>query len=170
MKAVLVNKPIHPEALERLREGANALTPYTASREEVLALLPDAHGLILCAGLDIGAAEMDLAGRMEVIGRHGAGMDNVDVAAASERSIPVVFTPYGPTESTAEHTLMLILATARRLSTLDQAVRTGDFAIRNRPQAMGHEVHVPGRGGFRPHRPAVGRDVQHRSAHVHPCL
>jgi D-3-phosphoglycerate dehydrogenase len=103
--------------------------------------LPDAHGLILCAGLDTGAADMDLAGQMEVIGRHGAGMDNVDVAAASERSIPVVFTPYGPTESTAEHTLMLILATARRLSTLDQAVRTGDFAIRNRPQAMGHEVH-----------------------------
>jgi D-3-phosphoglycerate dehydrogenase len=141
MKTVLVNKPIHPVALERLSQDAHVLTPYTLPRDQMLALLPDAHAVILCAGLTVGGAEMDLATSLEVIGRHGAGMDNVDVAAASERSIPVVFTPYGPTESTAEHTLLLILAAARRLYQLDSAVRGGDFSIRNRPQAMGHEVH-----------------------------
>jgi len=140
MKQVLVNEPIHAAALKRLEEEATALTPSSAAASEVLALLPQVHGIVLGTGLTMGAAEMDLAGKLEVIGRHGVGLDNVDVVAASARSIPVVFTPYGPTESTAEHALLLILATARRLAQLDRAVRTQDFAIRDRPEAMGHEL------------------------------
>ncbi len=138
MKTVLVNKPIHAIALERLREEVEVLAPYSASREELLGLLPDVHGLILCAGLTMGAAEMDRARRLEVIGRHGAGVDIVDVEAAIRRGIPVTFTPYGPTESTAEHALMLMLAVARRLPQLDRAVRSGDFHIRDR--VMGQEL------------------------------
>ena len=138
MKKVLVNKPIHTVALERLREEAEVLTPYNASREELLNLLPLVNGLILCAGLTMGPSEMDLARRLEVIGRHGAGVDIVDIAAATQRGIPVTFTPYGPTESTAEHALMLMLATARRLPQLDRAVRNGNFHIRDR--VMGREL------------------------------
>ena len=111
-KTVLVNKPIQEAALERLWGEVNVLTPYNASTNELLELLPQAHGIILCFGFDMGGAEMDLAENLEVIGRHGAGLDSVDLAAASERGIPVVFTPYGPTQSTAEHALLLILATA----------------------------------------------------------
>jgi len=139
-KTVLVNKPIHPTPLQRLREEANVLTPFTAPQSEVLELLKRAHGIILCGGLALGMAEMDLAENLEVIGRHGVGLDTVDLAAASDRGIPVVFTPDGPTESTAEHTLLLILATARRLSQLDRAVRSGDFHIQSRSEAMGREM------------------------------
>ncbi len=92
-------------------------------------MLPGVHGVILGTGLTMGPAEMDLALNLEVIGRNGVGLDNVDLRAATGRQIPVVSTPYGPTESTAEHALLLILATARRLSHLDRAVRGGDFAI-----------------------------------------
>jgi D-3-phosphoglycerate dehydrogenase len=140
MKTILINKPIHIAALERLKEEASVLTSYQAHPTEVLACLPQVHGVILGAGLTLGAAEMDLAGNLEVIGRHGAGLDNVDVAAATGRGIPLVFTPYGPTESTAEHALLLILATARRLSQLDRSVRSGSFHLRDQPEAMGREM------------------------------
>ncbi|MEA3340818.1 MAG: hydroxyacid dehydrogenase [Chloroflexota bacterium] len=138
MKTVLVNKPIHTVALERLREKVEVLTPFKASYDELMGLLPDARGVVLCAGLNMGPAEMDQAVQLEVIGRHGAGVDIVDVEAATERGIPVTFTPYGPTESTAEHALMLMLAVARRLPQLDRAVRGGDFHIRDR--VMGQEL------------------------------
>ena len=138
MKTVLVNKPIHTVALERLREEVAVLTPYSASYAELLDMLPNVHGIILCAGLNVGAAEMDQAEQLEVIGRHGAGVDIVDVEAATQRGIPVTFTPYGPTESTAEHALMLMLAVARRLPQLDRAVRNDDFHIRDR--IMGQEL------------------------------
>jgi D-3-phosphoglycerate dehydrogenase len=138
MKTVLVNKPIHTAALERLREEVVVVTPYSASYAELLEMLPNVHGIILCAGLNVGAAEMDQAKQLEVIGRHGAGVDIVDVEAATQRGIPVTFTPYGPTESTAEHALMLMLAVARRLPQLDRAVRNDDFHIRDR--IMGQEL------------------------------
>jgi D-3-phosphoglycerate dehydrogenase len=138
MKTILVNRPIHISALERLRQEAKVLTPYGASRDELLDLLPRINAVILAAGLTMGPEEMDLAERLEVIGRHGAGLDIVDITAATERGIPVVFTPFGPTESTAEHALLLILAAARRLSQIDRAVRSGDFAIRDR--VLGREL------------------------------
>jgi len=137
-KTVLVNKPIHTVALERLRQEVDVLTPFDAPYDELLRMLPDAHAVILCAGLNVGAVEMDRARRLEVIGRHGAGVDIVDIEAATQRGIPVTFTPYGPTESTAEHALMLMLAVARRLPQLDRAVRQGDFHIRDR--VMGQEL------------------------------
>jgi D-3-phosphoglycerate dehydrogenase len=139
-KTVLVNKPIHPAALEKLQAEVRVLTPFTLPADQVRALLPGVHGVILGTGLFLGAAEMDLASALEVIGRYGAGLDNVDLDAAMVRGIPVVYTPYGPTESTAEHALLLMLATARRLSQLDRAVRTGDFALRERNEAMGREL------------------------------
>ena len=48
-KTVLVNKPIHIVALERLQEEVSVLTPYTASSNQVLELLPQVHGVILGA-------------------------------------------------------------------------------------------------------------------------
>jgi D-3-phosphoglycerate dehydrogenase len=139
-KTVLLDTPVHATAMQRLVEEAHVLTAHDATENQVLALLPQAHGLILGSKLTVGTTEMDLGQNLEVIGRHGVGIDNVDQAAASERGIPFVYTPYGPTESTAEHALLLMLATARRLSQLDRAVRTGHFGIRNEAEAMGHEL------------------------------
>ena len=139
-RTVLVSKPIHPVAMERLERGAQVLTPYEAPLDEFLALLPRVQAIILGDKPAMGPAEMDRAENLEVIGRHGIGLDNVDLAAASARGLPVTYTPDGPTESTAEHAFTLILATARRLSELDRAVRAGDFSIRNRAEAMGCEL------------------------------
>lgn len=147
-KIVLVNKPIHEVALERLQQEVKVVTPYTASYQELMEILPNVNGIILCAGLKMGPAEMDRAAKLEVISRHGAGVDIVDLPAADERAIPVTFTPYGPTESTAEHALMLMLATARRLPQLDRAVRSGDFGIRDRVVGQELEGKVLGIVGF----------------------
>lgn len=138
MKKVLVNKPIHEAALKRLEEEVEVIKGFQADYQELVDLLPEVNGVILCAGLNMGSEEMDLAGNLEVIGRHGAGVDIVDIQAATDRGIPVTFTPYGPTESTAEHALMLMLAVARRLPLLDRAVRNGNFQIRD--QVVGQEL------------------------------
>ncbi len=132
MKQVLVNKPIHTAALERLAEEVEVLTPFSAPLEQVVQMTEWVNGLILCAGLQVTGKEMERWPRLEVIGRHGAGLDFVDVEAATARGLPVVFTPEGPTESTAEHTLLLILAAARKLPLLDHATRAGNFQIRDR--------------------------------------
>jgi len=131
VKKVLVNKHIHDEALERLAKEVEVLECFNSSREEILDVLPEVQGIILCAGFKMFAEEMDLANRIEVIGRHGVGLDIVDLEEASNRNLPVVFTPYGPTESTAEHALMLMLAVTRKVAYLDREIRSGNFHIRD---------------------------------------
>lgn len=138
MKKVLVNKPIHTDALDRLAEEVEVLTPFTAEPAEILTLLPDVQGMILCAGMKMYAEQMNVANGLEVIGRHGVGLDIVDIEEATRRELPVVFTPYGPTESTAEHALMLMMAVARKVIFLDRETRQGNFHIRDR--VVGREL------------------------------
>jgi len=63
--------------------------------------------------------------RLEVIGRAGAGVDTIDVEAATERGIIVMNTPGGNTTAVAEHTLGLLLALARRLPAADVSLKAG---------------------------------------------
>lgn len=131
MKRILVNKPIHNDALDLLSQELEVLTPFKSTPEEILELLPGVQAMILCAGMKMDAAAIAAATSLEVIGRHGAGLDIVDIPSATEKGIPVVFTPLGPTESTAEHAFLLMMAVARKLTFLDRSVRSGNFHVRD---------------------------------------
>ena len=169
MKKVIINKPIHDDAINRLTEEVEVITPYKASAEEIKAILPEVEGLILCAGMKMGAQEMEIAKKLEVIGRHGVGLDIVDIEAATKRKIPVVFTPLGPTESTAEHAFLLMMAAARRLTYLDRETRKGNFHIRD--QVVGFElleakVGVVGFGNIGQRFAEMCRDALHMEIHA----
>jgi D-3-phosphoglycerate dehydrogenase len=132
MKKILINKPIHKAAIKLLSKSLEVLTPFTKSPEEIFELLPEINAIILCAGFKMKEREIEQAKNLEVLGRHGAGMDIVDIPTATKRGIPVVFTPLGPTESTAEHAFALLLAAARKLTYLDREIRKGNFHIRDK--------------------------------------
>jgi D-3-phosphoglycerate dehydrogenase len=131
VKKVLINKPIHQDAIDHLSKEVEVLTPFKASPAEIKEMLPEIEGMILCAGMKMLAEEITIAKKLEVIGRHGAGLDIVDINTATIRKIPVVFTPLGPTESTAEHAFLLMMASARKLALLDREIRKGNFNIRD---------------------------------------
>ena len=86
----------------------------------------------------VGLAELESAPRLKVIAKHGVGLDNVDIAAATARGIPVVFTPGSNANAVAEHTLALMLALTRQIVPADRAVRDGWVAERS--QFMGIEL------------------------------
>jgi phosphoglycerate dehydrogenase-like enzyme len=75
---------------------------------------------------DVIAAFPDLT----VVARCGAGLDNVDTAAARDAGVAVVHAPGVTTFAVAEHALMLMLAAARRLAEVDAAVKAGEWAVR----------------------------------------
>lgn len=94
---------LDPRELEELIDGFDAVivrSPTKLTRE------------IIAAGT-----------RLKFIGRAGVGTDNIDVEAAAERGIAVMNAPGGNTVSTAEHTVGMILALARRISEADRSVR-----------------------------------------------
>jgi D-3-phosphoglycerate dehydrogenase len=100
--------------------------------------LPGAAAVIMGVENQANGAFMDRAGlSLKVIARHGIGVNNVDIPAATARGILVVNTPDAPTESTAEHTVALLLGIAKRVVAGDMNMRGADIP---RVQLMGTEV------------------------------
>lgn len=97
----------------------------------------DCHGIL--ARTARFPAEVLRAGRhLKVIGRHGVGVDNIDIQAATELGIYVTNAPESNAGSVAEHTIGLIIAAARNFVQCDGALRRGNFEIRN--QLIGEDI------------------------------
>ena len=89
----------------------------------------DAEAVILRKA-DLRADTINLAGRLRMISRHGVGVDNIDMDAATARRIPVTVVGDASSSSVAEHAMMLMLAAARRLHAAERLARTSDPNIR----------------------------------------
>ncbi|MCL4113518.1 UNVERIFIED_CONTAM: hypothetical protein GTU68_033673 [Idotea baltica] len=83
---------------------------------------------------------MDRLPNLKVISNHGVGVDHVDVAAATQRSIPVGNTPGCLDDSTADMTMALLLAIARNIRIGDRYARSGDFTQYSPAILIGNEV------------------------------
>jgi D-3-phosphoglycerate dehydrogenase len=82
-------------------------------------------------------AVIERADRLKVIAKHGAGLDNVDIDAATRRDIVVCNTPGANARSVAEHATALLFAVRRNLRTADRSVRDGEW---DRAAFTGHEL------------------------------
>jgi D-3-phosphoglycerate dehydrogenase len=78
---------------------------------------------------------LEAGSNVRVIARHGVGVDNIDVKAATELGIWVTFAPESNSTSVAEYTLGMLIALARNLTLSDRAVRTGEWEFRNKAAA-----------------------------------
>ena len=90
--------------------------------------LSTAHGLIVRSATKVGAEMLATATALRVVGRAGVGVDNIDLAAATERGIAVLNAPAGNTVSAAELTLALILSMVRCVAEADASIRAGEWA------------------------------------------
>jgi len=91
---------------------------------------------------------IEAADALRVIGRHGVGVDNIDLQAATEKGIVVVNTPLANATSVAEHTILAIGALAKRMRVMDRAVREGRWEVRNEYKAVDLEGKVLGLVGL----------------------
>jgi len=78
------------------------------------------------------AKVFEAGSKLKVISRHGVGVDNIDVAKATERGIWVTFAPESNANTVAEHTIGCILALARNFIQLDRETRAGNWGIRDK--------------------------------------
>ena len=76
--------------------------------------------------------EMMLAGnKLRVIARHGVGVDNIDVQAATKHGIQVVFAPMSNAISVAEHVIAFICGAAHQIAYCDREMKKGGFEFRH---------------------------------------
>jgi D-3-phosphoglycerate dehydrogenase len=137
-RRIHIEQPIHEEALALLRENAEVSVGFgPEARELDDALLAEVNALLVRTK-PLGAEEIEKAPQLRVIARHGVGVDNVAVEAATRWGIPVLITPRANLRSVAEHVFALALAVSRNLVRADRYVREGRFDERD--SLMGREL------------------------------
>ncbi|CEH29025.1 2-ketogluconate reductase [Aneurinibacillus migulanus] len=130
-KKIVVTRNIPEEAMALLKEHGNVyvwdsvdnVIPYETLVEEI----KDAAALYTIVGDRIDKNLLDHAPHLEVISTMAVGYDNIDVAEARRRGIPVGHTPGILTETTADLTFALLMATARRLVESSDYLRQGQW-------------------------------------------
>jgi len=108
------------------------------SPDKIKALLPDCRALIVRNQTKVTADLLSAATKLQIIGRAGAGLDNIEVAAASAKGIVVVSTPDQNSISVAELTLGMMLALARKIPAANQSTHGGGW---ERQRFVGTELY-----------------------------
>ncbi len=134
---VLVSDPLAEPGLALLREQVSVTTKFDLSPEELLTAIPEYDALVVRSGTQVTREVLEAGTRLQVVGRAGVGVDNIDVDTATQRGIVVVNTPTGNTRAAAEHTIALIMSLARNIPQANQALRQGEWA---RKRYVGVEV------------------------------
>jgi D-3-phosphoglycerate dehydrogenase len=135
---VVVAEAISHAGVAALQANCEVVDLVGADRAKLLAALADAAALIVRSATEVDRELIEAAPHLEVVGRAGIGVDNIDIAAATEHGVLVVNAPNANTISAAEHTMALILAQARRIAEADRSLREGKWE-RNKFEGM--ELH-----------------------------
>ncbi|MSW96407.1 MAG: D-glycerate dehydrogenase, partial [Actinobacteria bacterium] len=131
MARILVTRAIPGPALARLAGGGHQVTilpgELPPDRATLLAAVADAEGLLCMLTERVDEELLAAAPQLRAIANYAVGTDNVDLAAAAARGIPVGNTPDVLTDATADLALALLLAVARRIPEAERAVREGTW-------------------------------------------
>ncbi|MEA3337993.1 MAG: phosphoglycerate dehydrogenase [Chloroflexota bacterium] len=135
---VLIADKLAPEGIAHLEPHVEVVFDPSISAETLTAAIPGFDGLIVRSRTRVSSEVIQAGGRLQVIGRAGVGVDNIDVAAATQAGVTVVNAPTGNAVAAAEHAVTVLLALARNVPQADQSVRSGQW---QRTRFMGVEVH-----------------------------
>src|SRR5437588_1215658 len=132
MRTILVSDDVSDSGLQPLRDAGFTVDKNTKlSAAELRAALAGCEGLIVRSETKVTADLLDAAKQLRVIGRAGVGVDNIDVPAATAYGIVVMNAPDGNTITTAEHTIALLVALARRVPQANSSLKSGKWERKN---------------------------------------
>jgi len=126
---VIVADPLLPEGFDILREASGiTVEDHTQDNpDELTGALVGAAGLIVRSRTKVDADLMQAGSSLQVIGRAGVGVDNIDIDEATRRGIVVMNAPAANTYSTVELAFALLLGSARRVPEADASMRAGQW-------------------------------------------
>ncbi|HEY8812662.1 MAG TPA: phosphoglycerate dehydrogenase, partial [Candidatus Dormibacteraeota bacterium] len=137
MHRILVADQLAEDGLTRLRELGEVEVRTGLDEAALVAAIGAFDALVVRSQTRVTEPVLEAGKRLRVVGRAGVGVDNIDVAAATKRGILVVNAPRGNIAAAAEHTIALLLASARWIPQADASVRRGEW---QRSQYTGVEI------------------------------
>jgi D-3-phosphoglycerate dehydrogenase len=137
---ILIADTLHQAGLEVLSASGAEVRVLTAEdKPRLLEIIPDFDALVVRSSTQVTEAVLAAGTRLKVVGRAGIGVDNVDVAAATDRGILVVNAPTANLISATEHTFALMLGLSRQIAGADAAIKRSDW---DRKTFVGQELQL----------------------------
>jgi D-3-phosphoglycerate dehydrogenase / 2-oxoglutarate reductase len=139
MPDILVTENIIGTAMDELRQQFDLVfaPEIWKQQDELIAIVPNFRAIIARNQTLLTRELIAAAQHLEIIGRAGVGMDNVDLPAANDHGVVVALTPEQNSNSVAELTIGLLIALSRKLSLADRDTKAGKW---DRPRFMGTEI------------------------------
>ncbi|CAH6927897.1 D-3-phosphoglycerate dehydrogenase [Phodopus roborovskii] len=138
LRKVLISDSLDPCCRKILQDGGlQVVEKQNLSKEELIAELQDCEGLIVRSATKVTADVINAAEKLQVVGRAGTGVDNVDLEAATRKGILVMNTPNGNSLSAAELTCGMIMCLARQIPQATASMKDGKW---DRKKFMGTEL------------------------------
>ena len=136
---VLISDKISQKAIETLKKNDIDFDymPDCGTSDTLIKVIEPYAGLIIRSASKVSNEVIVRGKNLQVIGRAGIGVDNIDIKAASSKGIVVMNTPNGNAITTAEHTLAMIFAASRQISAADQSTQKGKW---EKSRFMGQEL------------------------------
>ncbi len=134
---VLVADSVSEEGVAILRSCAEVDVKVGLKPDELISIIGNYEALVVRSQTQVTAKVIEAGKKLQIIGRAGVGVDNIDVEAATQRGILVVNAPTGNTTAAAEHTIALMLALARHIPQANASLKSGAW---RRNDFMGIEV------------------------------
>ncbi len=122
---VLVSDHVSEEGLDLIRRCAQVDVRVGLKAAEIIPIIGDYEAMVVRSQTRVTAEIIDAGKKLQVIGRAGVGIDNIDVDAATRHGIVVVNAPTGNTVSAAEHSIALMLALARHIPQANAVLKSG---------------------------------------------
>ena len=97
------------------------------SEEEIIKIIPEYDGMVVRSATKVTKKIIESAKSLKVIGRAGAGVDNIDAAVAKEKNMIVMNTPGGNSNATAEHAFALIMSVLRKIPFANQTTHKAQW-------------------------------------------
>ena len=141
---IYVTRQIFDEAVDRLKQATEMKywdSDMPPSRETLLREVQGIDGLFCLLTEKIDAEVFDAAPNLRVVSNMAVGFDNIDIAEATKRGIPVGNTPGVLTETTADFAFALLMAAGRRVSEGDRYTRAGKWKTWGPKVLLGQDIH-----------------------------
>jgi D-3-phosphoglycerate dehydrogenase / 2-oxoglutarate reductase len=126
---VVVGGQIHPDARALLEGEARVIVTDDPTEAGMMKTAAEADGVLFRLRPSCTAEVLAACKRLRVVGRHGVGLDSVDVPAATRLGVAVVHAPGSNSQAVAEHALMLMLCCVKRTRQVDRTTRGGDWGL-----------------------------------------
>ncbi len=128
---VVIAGKINPAGVAQLEAEARVVIAPDLEPKTVIELSREAEGILFRAGPRCDDTILGACPHVRVVGRHGVGLDTVDLESATRHGVAVVHAPGSNSQAVAEHALMLMLACVKRTVEIDRLTRKGDWRARH---------------------------------------